>query len=299
MTICLCFTLSMAFGQSEFLKTGSIGTVDKPQAKNKKLYGPVDFRSLDEMIGEEFIIMPTQTLLQKYGYTDIYKNDATESLSYKDGVGVVLKFIRHEGYKAFFQDSLGNHYKIGIYMSCIKDVASLTDLKQTSKLFLHQRLWVRRSRLTTYDENTDEEGMVKDVKLEPVSVEGIAVSFNDMAPIRLILKTSLGQTGYIDVNVSGSNLLTDYRNKGTYLFNEAFWTFNPKTKYKYTPAMWALIKNEKVALGMTKKQVKLSVGNPDDINYSTYKSGNREQWIFGTKHRYYYYFTNGIFTSQN
>ncbi|MNY49118.1 hypothetical protein D3C86_1845120 [compost metagenome] len=98
--------------------------------------------------------------------------------------------------------------------------------------------------------------------------------------------------------MSGSNQGYQYRD--FYSFYNNFWTYNPKLKYKYSPAIWKLIANKEVTLGMTKEQVKLSLGKPDDVDYSEYKSGTQEQWVYGTDaYRSYYYFENGRLTGQN
>ena len=62
----------------------------------------------------------------------------------------------------------------------------------------------------------------------------------------------------------------------------------------------ALVKGGKIRIGMTDKQVRVSWGEPDDINVTTTSYSRQEQWIYGTNYRYsryYVYFDNGILTS--
>ena len=50
----------------------------------------------------------------------------------------------------------------------------------------------------------------------------------------------------------------------------------------------------KFILGMTSKQVKVSLGHPEDINKTVGSWGTHEQWVYSDK---YLYFENGILTA--
>jgi len=289
------------YGQNKYIKSSSIGTVKKKAPENKKLHGPVNFRELSEMIGEQFVVMPKGKHIQSYGYQHLYKASAssmTDNLSYKEGLGMVLKLVEFDGVHGVFQDSLGNRFRSTAYSQQFADMAPIRDLEEAEKLFLHKFLWVKDFNLSTFDEKTQETGEVPNVRLTRVSVEGIQLGTEENQPVRFILKTTGGKYGFLDVNISGSNL--GYKYRDFYSFNNTFWTYNPKLKYKYSPAIWKLIAGRDVAIGMTAQQVKLSLGEPDKVNYSEYASGSHEQWIYGEdSSRSFYYFTNGRLTAQN
>jgi len=59
-----------------------------------------------------------------------------------------------------------------------------------------------------------------------------------------------------------------------------------------------LIKSEKIRVGMTEYQVRLSWGRPWDINRTTTSYGSREQWVYDRPNydNDYIYFENGICT---
>lgn len=301
LSIFIILTSNIAFSQSKFLKSGNIGTVAKTPPASKKLYGPVDFRELGEMIGEKFIVMPKSKSVQRYGYQDIYRENSkslTDHLSYNDGVGLVLSLAQIKGRNGVFQDSLGNKYTSTVSNGQFNDLAPMRDLKEAEELFLHKSLWVKDHSLNTYDERSGETGQIHNVRLTRVTVEEIAVGTEEQAPVRFILKTASGKIGYRDVNMSGSNLSYNYRQ--FYSFHNTFWTYNPKAKYKFSPQIWKLIANQEAKIGMTTQQVKLSLGEPDEVNYSEYRSGTQEQWMYGSdSHRSYYYFRNGRLTGQN
>lgn len=62
-----------------------------------------------------------------------------------------------------------------------------------------------------------------------------------------------------------------------------------------------MIWHHEVGLGMTKKQVTRSWGDPCDINRSVYASGVQEQWVYcvGTYERKYLYFEGDELTAIN
>jgi hypothetical protein len=74
---------------------------------------------------------------------------------------------------------------------------------------------------------------------------------------------------------------------------------NPFTKHNYSKATWDLIKNEKIKLGMTESQVRLSWNDPDDINSYGDSWGSTDQWIYGDvlEGATFLYFDNNKLTS--
>jgi hypothetical protein len=72
-------------------------------------------------------------------------------------------------------------------------------------------------------------------------------------------------------------------------------TKNPFKKYKYSKATWDLIKKQKIKIGMSKNQVRLSWGVPDDTNDSGGSWGTYDQWVYGDPiyGAQYVYFSNG------
>ena len=55
------------------------------------------------------------------------------------------------------------------------------------------------------------------------------------------------------------------------------------------------IKQNKIELGMSQRQVRLSIGNPDELNHTSSRHGVAEQWVYGKEmgNRVYYQFSNG------
>lgn len=68
-----------------------------------------------------------------------------------------------------------------------------------------------------------------------------------------------------------------------------------KFKKKFGITLWNLILSGKVRIGMTKEMVKLSWGEPKEINETFLKNSKSEQWVYSSGN--YIYFTNNILTA--
>lgn len=62
----------------------------------------------------------------------------------------------------------------------------------------------------------------------------------------------------------------------------------------WTQAVCTSISRQQISLGMTKEQVTLAIGSPDNVNTTTTVNGSREQWVYGYD---YIYFEDGILAS--
>lgn len=62
-----------------------------------------------------------------------------------------------------------------------------------------------------------------------------------------------------------------------------------------------LIRDDRVAIGMSQDQATQAWGKPCDINRSVYSSGTREQWVYcvGEYDRKYLYFDDGVLSGMN
>ena len=74
-------------------------------------------------------------------------------------------------------------------------------------------------------------------------------------------------------------------------FEELFTTSEPRFGKKWSKKIWKAIDDGTVIIGMTKEQARLSWGEPSDINTTTTRGSETEQWVYGES---YLYFRNGI-----
>ena len=105
-------------------------------------------------------------------------------------------------------------------------------------------------------------------------------------------------TGVVSGDSSGASIylkiITEDKVIGLFPFNESYILKNNPLSSKRPARIVNAIKQEEVVLGMTRDEVKLSWGEPKDINRTVGNWGVHEQWVYdGT----YLYFKNGVLTS--
>lgn len=105
-------------------------------------------------------------------------------------------------------------------------------------------------------------------------------------------------TGTISGDSSGVSIylkvITEDKIIGLFPFNESYILKNNPLSSKRPARIINAMKQEKVVLGMTRDEAKLSWGEPNDINRTVGSWGVHEQWVYGS---IYLYFKNGILTS--
>lgn len=105
-------------------------------------------------------------------------------------------------------------------------------------------------------------------------------------------------TGVLSDNSSGASIylkvITEDKINGLFPFNESYILKSNPLSSKRPARIVNAIKQEKIVLGMTRDEAKLSWGEPKDINRTVGSWGVHEQWVYGST---YLYFKNGVLTS--
>jgi len=107
-------------------------------------------------------------------------------------------------------------------------------------------------------------GFVKVKKYAPVKVVEVLPGWDEEKPARFVLETAAGERGFLDVNLSGTNVPKELRH--LYRFEHRFLPADPRLTHGWPPRVWAAIENNQVLAGMTAEQVRLSWGEPNQVN---------------------------------
>ncbi|NOT61516.1 MAG: hypothetical protein HOP19_14965 [Acidobacteria bacterium] len=150
----------------------------------------------------------------------------------------------------------------------------LDDLEQARKRWEGQTLWSRQMRLSTYDEANDALGSLAIKRYAALKVVSVTPGWDNAAPLRFTLETTDGKRGFMDVNLSGTNVPPELRQLSR--FEDQFLTENPRLKYKWPAATWAVIESNRIVSGMTAEQVKMSWGEPQQ----TARTATGEVWTY-------------------
>ena len=275
--------------QNPYVRTGSLGK--KVTQEDTTSRDAFVFKPISKWVGERFIFLPKPKSLQKYGYQGFY-------VDYDKYVGRIAKVIsvKESDYlpEVLFQmEDDGEKLSATAYSQSIRDIAPVADIDSARSRWLDKTLWYKKKDIVLYDEEKDEFLSIKVKKFTPLKVVDIVAGWYDHQPVRFILQTPNGDEGFIDINLSGTNVSDILRDNSK--FDEAFLTKDPRKIFNWSEKVWNAIEEEKVFVGMTSEQAKLSWGNPKSINRTHTGTSIHEQWVYGSGN--YLYFEDGVLTT--
>ena len=102
----------------------------------------------------------------------------------------------------------------------------------------------------------------------------VVAGWTEEKPVRFVLEAADGKQGFLDLNLSGTNVFKDVRHLSR--FEHCFVTEDPRTLNKWSPQIWSLIENGQIGVGLTAEQVKMSWGQPDKIT----RTATGENWTY-------------------
>lgn len=287
--------ISIVFAQNPYIREGSIGKQKEQKETSQK--DPLSFRPMEKWVGEKFIFLPKSESLKKSGYQSIVGGkERFGQPSYEECVGRVGTITKvADGYSGRYitiqTDDNGQIYT-GLGSVSIEGIAPVADIDYARNKWLGKILWYARKKILTYNETTGKSGSIKLKKYSPAKVVDVVAGWYEDMPVRFILQTPSGEEGFIDVNLSGTNV--SYRLRDCNRFEEYFFTEDPKKIYKWSSEVWTAIEEEKVFVGMTAEQAYMSRGKPKEINKTITVNGTNEQWVYAIGS--YLYFDNGVLT---
>jgi hypothetical protein len=273
--------------RNPYVGSGSIGKVERqPESK----YGPGTVE-IEQWVGQRFILLPASTSLRQYGYQSF-----EPSLPYEKWVGTILTVTNVSSgviSEVEFRTEHGQRLVAKAYSGSIDGLASVRDLDYARLRWLGKSLWLRVPDLVTYDEALDKFGSVMLWRAAHVTVKNIVAGWNEFAPVRFILRADDGREGFLDVQLSGTNVGEILRNQRASSFEHYFSETDPRLQHRdWSARVWDAIMRQTVFVGMTAEQAEMSWGEPHDVNH-TITSGHRtEQWVYGNGK--YVYLRDGV-----
>jgi hypothetical protein len=296
LAICIfgvCVTTGILLGQVPYLKTGSIGKVNESLPVNA--WPQFKYVPMSEWQGKRVIFLPQPASLRHFGYQSFTGGSGQFGApTYEETVGkigTVIAVDAEEYPKVTIEmEGTGRRYIGTAYTGSLRAVAFLDEIDQARKELIGKTLWISSSSILTYNDATGQFGSVKVKKFSPVRVVDVVVGWYEHEPIRLILKSENGEEGFLDVQISGTNVSEVLIGSGH--IAQYFLLADPKKTYLWPNSIWDAIQHEKVALGMTGQQVRMSWGEPKSISQTITAAGNSQQWVFGSGA--FVYVTHGV-----
>ena len=226
------FHTYVACAQNPYIREGSLGIVN--ESADTKQIDPLSFRPVEQWVGEKFIFLPRRKITEPFGYQ--FKRSENQnfgsSLTYKDFVGRVGTIIKVEKdfiNRVTLQMDDNNQIVVSSGNDSIDNIAPVADIDYARERWKDKILWSAREEIGTYNDTTGDFGGVKIKVYTALKVLDVVAGWYDSSPVRFILQTPAGEIGFVDINLSGTNVSEILRDNNR--ISKYFFLKEPKEKH--------------------------------------------------------------------
>jgi hypothetical protein len=163
----------------------------------------------------------------------------------------------------------------------LPELAPALDLYVARKLYTGKILWPKDNAIDRYTRARGAEARIKLGAGVPLVVRGVFPAETAANPVRLVLETSDGRQGYLDVTLSGTNAPLAGDGRRVFRFDDMFFAGDPRHTTGWSNAAWAAIRAERVLPGFVPDQVRAAWGRPERFE----GLGADQTWIYADPRR--------------
>ena len=237
------------------------------------------YHPIGSWVGKRFIFLPKPKGAESGTYEDF--NRAITHQKYAGRVARVIT-ANDSGASAYIEFEMEDDgEKLRLFTvagkESVRGMALVDDIENARKQWAGKTLWSKMLLISSYDEQSGAITMTPVKKFSPLKVVDVVPGWDEEKPVRFKLETPGGQQGFVDLNLSGTNVRKEARLQSR-LENHLL-ADDPRLKYKWAPDVWSAIEKGQVYEGMTEEQVKMSWGEPEKVTRTeageiwTYQSG--------------------------
>lgn len=311
--LCSCMTCTVPENKGSALPDQSRFEYSSDSAKAS---APVDDHQdvdvIPETVGPQqwvnlsFVLLPKPVMFQRFGY-EVYRCADSRKCGESDSFYVLSN--NRIKYDRFFNDTLKviavNRKQDGEWMiSFLSGRHSINLFAHTKKAALSEmvllkdfeaasRRWIGRSIFSSKGviSSNGTNGNLSSVKVrrfDSLKVYDVRYGLTPLPvnPIWLMIKSGNGIEGFIPVRYSWSNVMTDQVHEGLPWADEIL-EFNPLKRYSWDAAIWELIENHRIAIGMEREQIIMSWGRPIQKSDTTLNGSKLQCWIYPAQKLYF------------
>jgi hypothetical protein len=242
--------------------------------------GLFPYQPIGSWNGKRFVFLPKPKGSESGTYEDF-----SRSVTHKKYSGRVARVVSaNDGgasaYIEFEMEDDGERLRVFTVANkeSVKGMAFLDDIENARKQWAGKTLWSKLLMISSYDEESGALTMTQVKKFGPLKVVDVVPGWDEEKPVRFKLETPNGKQGFVDLNLSGTNVPKEVRHMSR--FENNLMAEDPRLKYKWKADIWSAIEKGQVYTGMTEEQVKMSWGEPDKVARTaagevwTYQSGS-------------------------
>jgi hypothetical protein len=249
------------------------------------------FHPIAAWTGKRFIFLPAPKASRQGNYEDFVGSVSRQKYAGRIARVVSVGEFSGRAHVEFEMEDTGERVRARTVVGkeSVNGMALADDIENARKQWAGRTLWYRSMMISAYDEATDTVSMLPVKRYLPLKVLDVVAGWDEEKPVRFLLETADGKRGFLDMNLSGTNVRKDARFSGK--FEEHMLGEDPRLKYKWPASVWKAIENSQIVAGMTAEQVKMSWGEPEKIT----RTAAGEQWTYpsGTL-----LFKNGVMTGR-
>lgn len=272
--LCILFLFSITVtAQPETKKTVDVQNLATPVKSATPPLPMASYIEIDNWEGKRFIFMPSPKAAEQGNYDNF-----SGSIKRKIYQGRIAKVTMLENFSGMrhmvFEMEDSKEQLKAKTETIIGGMVSVDDIAFASEQWKGKTFWCKEIAIAVYNEESDQVDQLRIKKHSAVKVLDVVPAWNEDRPVRLIVEMVDGAKGFVDINVSGTNVPEDFRHKN--LFNQSFNLEDPRKLHNWPANIWNLIESAQITDGMTKEQVVMSWGEPESINRT--KGG--EHWQY-------------------
>jgi hypothetical protein len=240
---------------------------------------PFPYQPIGSWAGKRFIFLPKPKGAEAGTYEDF-----SRVITYQKYGGRVARIVSADdsgssAYIEFEMEDDGERLRVFTVAGkeSVRGVALVDDIENARKQWAGKTVWSKMLMISSYDEESGAVTMTPVKKFGPLKVVDVVPGWDEEKPVRFKLETPDGKQGFVDLNLSGTNVPKEVRLQSR--FEGHLMAENPRLKYKWGAGVWSAIEKGQVYAGMTEEQVKMSWGEPEKITRTaagevwTYPSG--------------------------
>jgi hypothetical protein len=240
---------------------------------------PFPYHPIGSWVGKRFIFLPRPKGAESGTYEDFSRAVTHQKYSGRVARVVSADDSGASAYIEFEMEDNGERLRVFTVANkeSVRGMALLDDIENARKQWAGKTVWGKMLMISSYDEQSGAITMTQVKKFGPIKVVDVVPGWDEEKPARFKLETPDGKQGFVDLNLSGTNVQKEVRHLSR--FEDHLLAENPRLKYKWRADVWSAIEKGQVYPGMTEEQVKMSWGEPDKVTRTaagevwTYTSG--------------------------